>query len=149
MNKGYYSISTNRTKVLQVGFKSVLAHLSIVLKLSYWSQSMSVVHRVCRQQLEIYHWANFHRNVPSTKVNLIRQNMTRGVAGVNKVWHGYFLDDPLQNSSFKNIAATGCDLWQIRKLLESSLKPLIRVQNYLTEMTTTFHNKSYNEFDPL
>ena len=40
-------------KYTTVDFKSVIAHLSIVLKVSYWDQSMSVVHQVYRQQLEI------------------------------------------------------------------------------------------------
>ena len=40
-------------KFCKLDFKSVIAHLSIVLKESYWDQSMSVVHRVCRQQLEM------------------------------------------------------------------------------------------------
>ena len=40
-------------KFCKLDFKSVIAHLSIVLKVSYWDQSMSVVHRVFRQQLEI------------------------------------------------------------------------------------------------
>ena len=44
---------TNRTKFFKLDFKSVIAHLSIVLKVSYWDQSVSVSHRVCRQQLEM------------------------------------------------------------------------------------------------
>ena len=50
MNEGYYSFTRIEQKL---DFKSVIAHLSIVLDVSYWDQSMSVVHRVCRQQLEI------------------------------------------------------------------------------------------------
>ena len=47
-----YSLGVEQ-KFCKLYFKSVIAHLSIVLKVSYWDQSMSVVHRVCRQQLEI------------------------------------------------------------------------------------------------
>ena len=40
-------------KVCKLDFKSVIAHLSIVLKVSYWDQQLSVFHRVSCQQLEI------------------------------------------------------------------------------------------------
>ena len=40
----------------------------------------------------------------------------------------------------ENMAARGRDLWQIRKY---------KTAHHLTEMVTTFHIKSYNEFDPL
>ena len=33
-------------KLCKLDFKYVIAHLSIVLKVSYWGQSMSVVHQL-------------------------------------------------------------------------------------------------------
>ena len=76
----------NRTKVLQVGFKSVLAHLSIVRKVHCLDQPMSVVHRVSIQHFEITtpqftDWLILTGTMEcslykSVKTNLIRQDMT-------------------------------------------------------------------------